>query len=461
MLFSTTIFIYIFLPIVLIGYYLINPKFRNLFLLISSLVFYAYGEPKFVFIMITSILINYIMGLIINYFSNSKNYIRRIVLFISLALNIGLLVYYKYIDFIIVNFNELFNSNFNLLNIILPIGISFFTFQGMSYLIDLHWKKYDVQKNIVNLALYIALFPQLIAGPIVRYKDVNEQIVKRKHTIDKFSVGIKRFIIGLSKKIIIANTFAIIADNVFNNPVNETSLAWIGILAYAIQIYFDFSGYSDMAIGLGKMFGFDFLENFNYPYISTSITNFWRRWHISLSSWFKDYIYIPLGGSKKGNVYFNLSIVFLVTGLWHGASWTFILWGIWHGMFIIIERLLKKFKFKIFTPIKLFYTLIIVLIGWVLFRSSSLEYAVNYIKLMFDISSFSPDTNTLLIMKENITIFIIAILSATPIIKKISDKFSGKDILYGIETFIYIILFIINITFIVTSQYNPFIYFNF
>ncbi len=461
MLFSSTIFIFVFLPVVLLIYYLIHSKVKNLFLLISSLLFYAYGEPKFVYIMIASIIINYLMGILIDFVSYRKNYIKRIVLSVALLCNIGLLVYFKYFDFLIENINNLFNQNFDLFGIILPIGISFFTFQGMSYLIDLHFKKYKVQKNPINLGLYIALFPQLIAGPIVRYIDVNEQIIGRKHTLDKFAEGVRRFVIGLAKKIIIANTFALLADSVFDNNVNELVLSWIGILSYTIQIYFDFSGYSDMAIGLGKMFGFDFLENFNYPYISTSITDFWRRWHISLSSWFRDYVYIPLGGNRKGNMYFNLLVVFIVTGLWHGAAWTFILWGIWHGFFLIFEKLHKKSKIKIHFSIKWIYTFLIVILGWVLFRSPSLVFAVDYIITMFDFTNINPDLNTFIMIRENIIMFVLAIIFATPIFKIVKNKFNNFAIYKYLETITILALFVVSISYIVTSQYNPFIYFNF
>jgi len=355
---------------------------------------------------------------------------------------------------------------------VLPIGISFFTFQGMTYVIDLYWGKVTVQKNPLKIALYISLFPQLIAGPIVRYKDVNEQIDKRIVNIEKFAEGIKRFVLGLGKKTIIANTVASIADSIFNLPYSDhfITTAWLGIVCYSLQIYFDFSGYSDMAIGLGKMFGFDFLENFNYPYISKNITEFWRRWHISLSTFFRDYVYIPLGGNRKGNVYINLSIVFLLTGLWHGASLNFIVWGIWHGMFIIAERILKKSQLsKINIPgcVKVSYTLIVVIIGWVFFRADTLEYAIGYLGVMFGLVEPSNVGFATKYYLDNYSIFIIiiALISSTGFLPRcistIEEKWS-HEIIFNIAKTVYIsVVLLICAIFVMTSTYNPFIYFRF
>lgn len=355
-----------------------------------SIFFYAYGEPKFVFVMLLCILGNYIAGLIIEQTKEKSLFLRRCILLATVVFNLSILFYCKYYDFFVSNVNALTGLEIPLRHIVLPIGISFFTFQAMSYVFDLYLGKVSVQRNLLKLALYVALFPQLVAGPIVRYKDVNEQINFRVHSIDLFVEGIKRFITGLTKKIIIANQMALVADTIFEMPTTDLSvlLAWLGAIAYMMQIYYDFSGYSDMAIGLGRMFGFTFLENFNYPYISRSITEFWRRWHISLSSWFKDYIYIPLGGSRKGNVYFNISVVFLVTGLWHGAAWTFLLWGIWHGIFRILERVGSKMDLPFHIPngIQWIYTMLVVIVGWVLFRATSIDAAVSYLQIMFGFS---------------------------------------------------------------------------
>ena len=328
MVFSSSIFVFGFLPLVLLGNYLLKERYRNVFLLLASLFFYFWGEEENIVIIILSILINYFSGLLVARFAGTR--IKKWMLVLAVGLNLGLLFYYKYFNFFIESVNSLLDTDIFVKDIILPIGISFFTFQGLSYVIDLYWGNVEVQKNPLKIALYVILFPQLIAGPIVRYKDVAEQIDTRETSIEKFSAGIVRFVVGLSKKIILANGVGMIADEIFNAPYQEHAVltAWLGVICYTLQIYFDFGGYSDMAIGLGKMLGFDFMENFNLPYISTSITEFWRRWHLSLSSFFKDYIYIPLGGGRKGNVYLNLFIVFLLTGLWHGASWNFVVWGL-------------------------------------------------------------------------------------------------------------------------------------
>lgn len=471
MVFSSTIFLFIFLPLVLGGYFLLKEEYRNVFLLLVSLAFYTSGEPKFVFVMIASILINYIAGLAIHH--AKKNYTllgNRVVLIIGVAANLGLLFYFKYLDFFIGTVNNIGGLNIPLKNIALPIGISFFTFQGMSYILDLYMGKVEVQKKFINIALYVSLFPQLIAGPIVRYKDVNDQIDARTCTVDKFAIGIRRFVVGLAKKVMIANQVGIIADQIFGVPANENtiSIAWLGIICYTVQIYFDFSGYSDMAIGLGKMFGFDFLENFNYPYISTSVTEFWRRWHISLSSWFRDYIYIPLGGNRRGNVYFNLLVVFFVTGMWHGAAWNFIIWGLWHGMFLIIERIFKKkgIQLNIPKPVKWVYTMLIVLIGWVLFRSPDLTYAVKYVGVMFGISSRQTIGMNVFwyLTPKAICVLVGAFIAAIPTknyIKRCISVLENTWYKQMLSNVYVIALFFFSIMLVMTSTYNPFIYFRF
>ena len=341
----------------------------------------------------------------------------------------------------------------------------------MSYQFDIYLNKVKLQKNPLKLGLYIALFPQLIAGPIVRYIDVAEQIDNRKLKFDSFAYGIQRFIIGLGKKVLIADAFGIIADYVFAQPVNEIStlLAWGGAIAYTLQIYFDFSGYSDMAIGLGYMLGFKFLENFNYPYIAKTVQDFWRRWHISLSSWFRDYVYIPLGGNRKGNVYVNLFIVFFVTGMWHGASWNFVLWGLWHGIFLVIERIIKNSKLntiKLPYIITWAYTMVVVIIGWVMFRAVDMTYAYDYIKIMFSFKANEiADNIALFFIKDNLILFIIAIISATPFIKNIYHILNNNSRAYKynqiLKPLALITIFIIAISYIVNSTYNPFLYFNF
>ncbi|MCH1642338.1 MBOAT family protein [Paenibacillus timonensis] len=472
MVFSSTIFLFCFLPIVLIGYYLMKLEYRNAFLLIVSLFFYAWGEPKFVIVIILSILVNYIFGFLINICRIKYSItVSRAVMIIGILANCGLLFYFKYFDFFILNVNYVTGLDLSLENIILPIGISFFTFQGLSYIIDIYLQKVQVQKNFLKFALFKSFFPQLIAGPIVRYVDVHDQIENRVTTVDDFAYGIRRFVMGLGKKIIIANTLGQVADSIFNLPAHQNSLdtAWIGAICYSLQIYFDFSGYSDMAIGLARMFGFKFKENFDFPYVSKTVTEFWRRWHISLSSWFRDYLYIPLGGNRKGNVYFNLLIVFMVTGLWHGAAWNFVIWGLWHGLFLIIERVLRKSKTKFRIPqiLTWLYTMLIVVVGWVLFRSPDLAYALSYLKIMFAIDSPYDVGFTVWYYLDPmvITIILIACLASLPISKYIKNNVGAYEEHNGFSLFIqnaYVaFLLILSIMFMATSTYNPFIYFRF
>jgi alginate O-acetyltransferase complex protein AlgI len=472
MVFSSSIFLFCFLPLVLLCYYLINPKFRNVFLLLASLFFYAWGSPKYILILFASILINYTFGLLIDLSARRFNLlVTRIVLFVGIAADCGLLFYFKYFDFFLKNIDKLPGVDFPLKNIVLPIGISFFTFQGLSYIIDVYWKKVGVQKNIIKLALFKSFFPQLIAGPIVRYVDVFDQIDNRTYSVDKFATGVRRFVMGLGKKVIIANALGAVADGVFGLPYyqNSAASAWVGIICYTFQIYFDFSGYSDMAIGLAKMFGFDFMENFNFPYISKSISEFWRRWHISLSSWFRDYLYIPLGGNRKGNVYINLLVVFMVTGLWHGASWNFIFWGLWNGFFIVVERFLRsrKFKFKIPAALQWAYCFFVVVIGWVFFRAPNLGYAVNYLKVMFGLTRPYDVGFTALyyLTPMVITMLVAACVASLPITALIKKKYSayeGQNKTSQLMQNVYAgALLIICIMFVATSTYNPFIYFRF
>ncbi|EPY2284156.1 MBOAT family O-acyltransferase [Clostridium sporogenes] len=411
-------------------------------------------------------MINYIFGLLIDKLKGKKR-LKKIILLVGIMLNLILLFYYKYYDFAIGNINRISNATFQYKGIILPIGISFFTFQGMSYIIDIYRNDAKVNKNIFSVALYISFFPQLIAGPIVKYKDIDNQIRKRKEYMEYFGYGIERFVIGLSKKVIIADTVAGIADTIFSlsNVGIDQPTAWLGAICYTFQIYFDFSGYSDMAIGLGYMFGFKFMENFNYPYISKSITEFWRRWHISLSTWFKEYLYIPLGGNRKGNTYLNLFIVFFTTGLWHGASWNFIAWGIWNGIFIIIEKIINKKRWYIKIPsfIKTTITMFIVILGWVLFRANGLMDAINYLSIMFGINKATTVTYqfSYFVNKKLVFWMIISIIGSTPIIGNMLRLYENKKIFQMLKTIFIGILLIISIIFIVNSIYSPFIYFQF
>ncbi len=469
MVFSSVFFIFAFLPSVLIVYYLINPRYRNVFLLISSLLYYAWGEPKFVLVMIASIIINYSCGLLVDVM-NAKLGIRRLILFLAVMLNLGLLFYYKYFMFFITMTNRVFQTHFSVPAIVLPIGISFFTFQGMSYVIDVYKRTVSAQRNPIHVGTYIALFPQLIAGPIVRYVDICEQLENRSINVCLFNSGIRRFIIGLSKKVLIANVLAEVADSIFGMGISgiTTPIAWTGAVCYTMQIFFDFSGYSDMAIGLGRMFGFEFMENFNLPYISKSVTEFWRRWHISLSTWFRDYLYIPMGGNRKGNVYLHLFIVFLCTGIWHGAALTFIVWGIWHGMFLLVERIfrIKHGTLRIPNMIKWFYTMMVVMLGWVLFRAEYIRYAIRYILAMFGMAEkgFKPYTVFYYLDMQVVITLIFAVLLSSSLPSMLKSKLvslNGMKVLHYTEHVLLLLFFALSIIIIVNGGYNPFIYFRF
>ena len=472
MVFASAIFLFLFLPITIIGYFLIKPKYKNFWLFIMSLVFYAWGGLIYAILFIFSAYINFLFGI----WMEKDRERKKLILFLSIVWNLGILAYFKYSSFILLNLQviiQIFIPNFkiNIVHVPLPIGISFFTFQIMTYVIDLYREEIKVQKKFINLGLYIMLFPQLIAGPIVRYIDIEKEINNRKVDIDLIDEGIKRFILGLGKKIFIANIMGTWADTVFNMSLEKinTPLAWLGIFGYTMQIFFDFSAYSDMAIGLGKIFGFHFLENFNYPYISRNIQEFWRRWHISLSQWFKDYLYIPLGGNRKGKIrtYINLLIVFFLTGLWHGSSWNFIFWGIFHGVFLIIERLgLKKVLEKTPKILQHLYTMIIVIIGWVFFRADNFIFALKYLKILF-IPNFIH-MESFLVELENLKLFIAvcAIIFSTPIVPKLknillNNIFKNKFYYEIFRNFIYIIFFLLSVIFLAGSNCNPFIYFHF
>ena len=461
-------FLWCFLPILLLVYFLVADKFKNIVLLLFSLVFYAWGEPKYIFLMIASILINYVFGIFIDKKKKKKKQ-KTAILVIAILTNVLLLGYFKYFNFFIDNINHLFGVSVPNKSIILPIGISFYTFQIMSYIIDLYRGKIKVQKNVLNLALYISFFPQLIAGPIVKYKDIQSQIKKRKVTLDGFVSGSKRFIYGLSKKVLLANTLALIADTIFDAGTSNvtTMLAWVGSIAYSLQIYYDFSGYSDMAIGLGRMFGFTFMENFDYPYKSKSITEFWRRWHISLSTWFKEYIYIPLGGNRKGKMrtYINLWIVFLVTGIWHGAAWSFIAWGLFHGFFIFIERLGFKKVLDKLPAIGHIYTLLIVNFGWVLFRADGLKNGLAFIKRMIIPTTGESSIRVYEILTtKNILIIILGVIFSCIIQAAFKKAKEHKKVVRYIpvcEMACVAILWVLCISSLVSNTYNPFIYFRF
>lgn len=470
MLFASTVFIFAFLPTVLLLYYVVLKKFRtaqNILLLVASLLFYAWGEPKYVLIMILSIIVNYLFGLLVDKFRASKTK-SRLVIALTVVFNLGVLYIFKYLMFTIENINSITGLHLSVPNIVLPIGISFFTFQAMSYVIDVYREKGEAQKNPLNVGLYISFFPQLIAGPIVRYETVAYQIKHREESFEKFSEGVCRFIIGLAKKVLLANTMAVVADYAFDMPNSELTvvMAWVGAIAYTFQIFFDFGGYSDMAIGLGKMFGFEFLENFNYPYISLSVSEFWRRWHMSLGTWFRDYVYFPLGGSRvksKARLVFNLFVVWSLTGIWHGANWTFLCWGLMYFVLLTIEKLIgweKKYpdKMKILRRI---YTLFFVVMGWVLFRADSIGDAGAYFATMFGGGNLIDDA-TIYYALNYIVYFVIAILVSTPIFKNISAKINGNNpVVVAVSTVGLFVLLVVSVSYIVKGAYNPFIYFNF
>ena len=460
MLFTSISFLYYFLPITLILYFIVPKKYKNVILLVSSLLFYFYGEPIYVFLMIAEILIAYFGALLIDKYKD------KTILIILLIIHISLLFIFKYTDFILTNINNIFNANINLLKLALPIGISFYTFQIISYEVDVYKKKVSVQKNIINLATYVSLFPQLIAGPIVRYESINEELDNRKTTFNDFSYGVRRFIIGLSKKVLLANVLGELCST-FNTISDKTVVFyWLFAISYMLQIYLDFSAYSDMAIGLGRMFGFHFLENFNYPYISKSITEFWRRWHMSLSSWFKDYVYIPLGGSRceKTKIIRNIFVVWFLTGLWHGASWNFIIWGLLFGMVLVIEKLfLQKVLDKTPNIFKHIYVLFIVMISFVIFNG---ENIINNIQGLFGINNISfINSVSIHYLKNYLIILIISILACTPLFKNIIEKLkNNKKIIKVINLLepIYLVLLLFIVTvYLIDNSYNPFLYFRF
>ena len=463
MLFTSIPFLYYFLPLVLITYFIMPKKYRNIVLLIFSIIFYAYGEPKYVFLMLLEILVAYFGAIIID--KNSKY--KDITLVVVLIIHIGLLGIFKYTDFLILNINKIFNSHIALLNIVMPIGISFYTFQIISYLVDVYRKEVKPQENILKLATYVTLFPQLIAGPIVRYKDINKELDKKDEKLEDVSYGFRRFIIGLAKKVIIANSLGELV-NILDSSVSVTIVAtWLKAISYMMQIYFDFSAYSDMAIGLGRIFGFHFLENFDYPYMSKSITEFWRRWHISLGSWFRDYVYIPLGGSREGNgiLIRNILIVWALTGLWHGASWNFIIWGLYFGILLLIEKLfVKKYLEKIPGVFRCIYTLFIVLISFIIFSADSMNGALLTINNLFRAEMFI-DEGVIYYLKSYLPLLIVSLFGVTPLIKNIYIKM-GKNksinkILNILEPVFLLLLLVIVTAYLIDSSYNPFLYFRF
>lgn len=466
MLFSSIPFLYYFLPAVLLLYFIAPKKLKNAVILLSSLFFYAWGEPKYVILMVASITIGYVLGLLIEKFRGKK--LSKAFLAISVIFSIGALGYFKYADFFISNFNAVTGLSVPLLRIALPIGISFYTFQLLSYTIDVYRGDTPAQKNPITLAAYISLFPQLIAGPIVRYSDVALQLENRKHTFRKTSDGLRRFILGLSKKILIANALGELCDIFRASDDKSVLFFWLYAIAFTLHIYFDFSGYSDMAIGLGKIMGFEFMENFNYPYISKSVTEFWRRWHISLGSWFRDYVYIPLGGNRvsKPRQFFNILVVWLLTGFWHGAEWNFPIWGLYFAVLLLIEKSFLLEKLKKSKVISHIYVMFLVIISFVIFNADGMGQAFSDLGGMFGLAGVpASSAEFVYYLKSYLLVIVIAIIGATPLPKKIVEKIREKDtgnkIVNVIEPVVCIILFVMITAYLVDGSFNPFLYFRF
>ena len=466
MLFSSLVFVFVFLPLTAAVYFLLprRGEWRNWWLLLMSILFYAWGEPKYVAIMLATVVLNWLGAVLLEKCGRGK----QALLALTVLADLSVLVYFKYFNFLAENFNALFQTHVDFIKVVMPIGISFYTFQALSYVVDVYRGEVKAQRNVLRLALYISLFPQLVAGPIVKYHDVAEQIVGRTVSLADFAGGLRRFITGLAKKMLIANTMGAIADSVYAQTAAETScaVAWLGAVAYALQIYYDFSGYSDMAIGLGRMFGFRFLENFNYPYISRSITEFWRRWHISLSTWFKEYLYIPLGGNRVGSfrLYANLLIVFLATGVWHGASWNFVVWGLWNGFFIVLERLTGFHKREggfVFTALKHLYVVAVFLLGWVFFRADNLSLAFAYLKNMFGLVRHADAVHPCFVSNFDYMILALGMILACPIVRdRLYVDRGGLLRRLALDGWL-VVLFALSVAWMVGATYNPFIYFRF
>ena len=466
MVFSSTIFLCVYLPLVLLGYYICPKKGRNLFLLIVSLVFYAWGEPKYVFLMIFSILVNYIFGRLMDKNRGRKKRM-KLLLVLSVVIDLGLLSVFKYTDFIITNVNAIFGSSFDLLNIALPIGISFYTFQAMSYTIDVYRNDVRVQKNLIDFGMYITMFPQLIAGPIVRYADVQDQLAERSVTTADFSEGVMRFVVGLGKKVLLANQMGAVWSEIYALGGDVSALmAWTGAIAYTFQIYFDFSGYSDMAIGLGRMFGFKFPENFRYPYQSVSITDFWRRWHITLSTWFKEYLYIPLGGNRCGlaRQALNLLIVWSLTGFWHGAGWNFVMWGLYYFVILFIEKLfLLKALDKLPKFFRHVYALLLIVIGWVIFASDDVSVLLPYLGSMFGANGAVGGMDVYTLFTKAV-LLIICCVASTELPKRLFLSATGamnEKAAFTIKSVMTIALLALSMILLIGDSYNPFLYFRF
>lgn len=464
MVFSSLVFMFAYLPITLLAYYLVPRQGRNIFLFIVNLIFYGWGEPRLVLLMVFNIFFNYIGGWLVDkYRADAKK--KKLFLILTCVLDIGILAVFKYTGMITETLNMLPFLNIPELQISLPIGISFYTFQTMSYVIDVYRDDAPVSKNFINFGTYVALFPQLIAGPIVRYRDVAEQLVNRRETLEMFTKGVKLFMVGLAKKVIIANTMGTLTTNIFaTTDENGVVGTWVGMIAYTFQIYFDFSGYSDMACGLGNMMGFEFLKNFNYPYIAKSITDFWRRWHISLSTWFKEYVYIPLGGNRKGvkRQILNLLIVWGLTGLWHGAAYNFVLWGLYYGLLLILEKfVLKKFLDRLPSFVQHIYTLFIIIIGWGLFYFTDVGQLGEFMVDLFNFGNGICGDQAFNLIMSNLPMLIIAAVASTPLATMLYNRFEHRRFMWIPETLYCMGVLAVSTASLVNQSYNPFLYFRF
>ena len=464
MVFSSLVFMFAYLPITLLAYYLVPRQGRNIFLFIVNLIFYGWGEPRLVLLMVFNIFFNYIGGWLVDkYRADAKK--KKLFLILTCVLDIGILAVFKYTGMITETLNMLPFLNIPELQISLPIGISFYTFQTMSYVIDVYRDDAPVSKNFINFGTYVALFPQLIAGPIVRYRDVAEQLVTRRETLEMFTRGVKLFMVGLAKKVIIANTMGTLTTNIFaTTDENGVVGTWVGMIAYTFQIYFDFSGYSDMACGLGNMMGFEFLKNFNYPYIAKSITDFWRRWHISLSTWFKEYVYIPLGGNRKGvkRQILNLLIVWGLTGLWHGAAYNFVLWGLYYGLLLILEKfVLKKFLDRLPSFVQHIYTLFIIIIGWGLFYFTDVGQLGEFMVDLFNFGNGICGDQAFNLIMSNLPMLIIAAVASTPLATMLYTRFEHRRFMWIPETLYCMGVLAVSTASLVNQSYNPFLYFRF
>lgn len=464
MVFSSLVFMFAYLPITLLAYYLVPRQGRNIFLFIVNLIFYGWGEPKLVLLMVFNIFFNYIGGWLVDkYRADAKK--KKLFLILTCVLDIGILAVFKYTGMITETLNMLPFLNIPELQISLPIGISFYTFQTMSYVIDVYRDDAPVSKNFINFGTYVALFPQLIAGPIVRYRDVAEQLVNRRETLEMFTKGVKLFMVGLAKKVIIANTMGTLTTNIFaTTDENGVVGTWVGMIAYTFQIYFDFSGYSDMACGLGNMMGFEFLKNFNYPYIAKSITDFWRRWHISLSTWFKEYVYIPLGGNRKGvkRQILNLLIVWGLTGLWHGAAYNFVLWGLYYGLLLILEKfVLKKFLERLPSFVQHIYTLFIIIIGWGLFYFTDVGQLGEFMVDLFNFGNGICGDQAFNLIMSDLPMLIIAAVASTPLATMLYTRFEHTRFMWIPETLYCMGVLAVSTASLVNQSYNPFLYFRF